>query len=278
MELGIFAKVFAGTTPAAVLGAARGAGFAAVQYNMSCSGLDSLPAAIGQETADAVRAASVETGVAIAAVSATYNMIHPDAAQRERGRLGFQAIAGAARRMGTRLLTLCTGTCDPDDPWRHHRDNSTAGAWEELCREFRLLLPLAEEHDVLLGVEPELANVVYSAERARQLLDTLGSRRVRIVLDAANLFEVAEAERQRALVEDAVELLGDAIVLAHAKDRTADGGFAAAGRGVLDYPHYLRTLQKAGFGGSVIAHGLTGGEAPGVAAFLRQQLAMVEAS
>ena len=46
MKLGIFAKTFDGDTPSVVLRAARDAGFAAVQYNMACSGLGALPTQI----------------------------------------------------------------------------------------------------------------------------------------------------------------------------------------------------------------------------------------
>jgi sugar phosphate isomerase/epimerase len=77
MKIGIFAKTFPENTPLAVLSSAQRAGYECVQYNMACSGLSSLPTAISEEIADAVQVASEETGVAIAAVSATYNMIHP---------------------------------------------------------------------------------------------------------------------------------------------------------------------------------------------------------
>lgn len=272
MQLGIFAKTFSGSTPAAVLSAAGQAGYQAVQYNLACSGLDPLPADIPAATAAAVRAASQETGVAIASVSATYNMIHPDPLVRERGRQGFLSIAASARAMGASLLTLCTGSCDPLDQWRFHPDNASPAAWRAMCREFELLLEAAETHDVYLGVEPELANVVSSASRARQLLDTFPRSRIRIVLDAANLFEVAGAEERRTLVEEAVDLLAADIALAHAKDRLPDGRFAAAGEGVLDYPHYLSTLRRAGFHGTLVTHGLDAADAPRVATFLRLSL------
>lgn len=272
MQLGIFAKTFAGSTPAALLSGARRAGYETVQYNMACSGLDPLPAAIPAEVSDAVRAAASETGVGIAAVSATYNMIHPDPGERERGRRGFRAIAAAARSMGTSLLTLCTGSCDPHDQWRFHPGNASPEAWREMCREFELLHRAAEEHGVFLGVEPELANVVSSARRARDLLDTFPNGRIRIVLDAANLFEVATREQQHALIGEAIDLLGEAIALAHAKDRLPDGRFTHAGAGVLDYPYYVAALRRAGFRGSLVAHGLDAREAPGVAAFLNAAL------
>ncbi len=277
MRLGIFAKTFEGTTPGVVFEAARRAGYESVQYNMACSGLSPLPLAIPDEVADAVRAAAEENGIAMEAISATYNIIHPDAGERERGRRAFVAIAAAARRMGAKLLTLCTGTRDAHDMWRHHPENSSAAAWKEMCGEFRGLLAVAEEHDVFVGVEPELGNVVSSARRARKLIDEMEGGRVRIVFDAANLFEAADVARQHAFLDEAVEMLGGWIAIAHAKDRLADGRFGTAGDGVLDYPYYLRALKRCGFEGSLITHGLAETDAGRVAAFLRKQITAVEA-
>jgi sugar phosphate isomerase/epimerase len=272
MKLGIFAKTFEGNAPLEVLSSARSAGYDVVQYNMACSGLGALPSSISEEAADAVHAAAVETGVGIASVSATYNMIHPNLAERERGRRSFEAIAGSAHRMGTVLLTVCTGTRDPNDQWRHHPDNRGTAAWRDLCKELSLLLAIAEKNDVFLGVEPELANVVNSAARARELIDTFQSVRIKIVLDPANLFEIESPERQKYLIEDAVGILEDNITLAHAKDRRADGRFATAGKGVLDFSHYLAVLGQSGFSGALIAHGLAADEAADVATFLRAEL------
>lgn len=272
MRIGIFAKTFAGSTPYEVLTAARGAGFNSVQYNMACSGLSALPTEISDATADAVASASRETGISIAAISATYNMIHPDLATREAGRRSFEAIASQAVRMGSRLLTVCTGSCDAQDQWRHHPDNDTGAAWSEMLKEFRYLVQIAERYDVRIGVEPELANVINSAHKARTLIDTLGSDRIRIVFDPANLFEQAEAEKRNNIIETAVHLLEDRIEIAHAKDRNADGSFATAGKGVIDYPRYLSALRDAGFRGDLITHGLAASEAEDVSKFLRATL------
>jgi sugar phosphate isomerase/epimerase len=56
--------------------------------------------------------------------------------------------------------------------------------------------------------------------------------------------------------------------MAHAKDRDPAGGFVAAGRGVVDFPHFLNCLRAAGFDGDLVTHGLTVDEAADVAAFL----------
>lgn len=273
MRLGIFAKTFAGDTPATVLGAARAAGYASVQYNMACSGLaampDDLPLAVTKPVADAAR----ETGVAIAAVSGTYNMIHPDQSVRAAGLRRLAVLIDAAAGMGTGMITLCTGTRDATDQWRAHPDNTSPEAWRDLLDEMARACALAEAAGVRLGVEPELANVIDGPAAARRLIDTLQSPAIAIVLDPANLFEVATVQDQRDLISNAVDLLADRIVMAHAKDRSPDGGFATAGKGVVDFTHFLGQLRAAGFDGDLVTHGLGADEAAGVAQFLTRTLA-----
>lgn len=273
MRLGIFAKTFAGTDPHSVLAAAKDAGYPCVQYNMACSGLPSLPETVPDRTADDIRDAAERTGVGIAAISATYNMIHPDPAVRDRGHASLERIAAVARDAGAPLLTLCTGTRDPDDQWRHHPGNAAPQAWRDLLDSMRTALEIAERYGVDLGIEPELANVVNSAGQARRLIDELGSERLKVVLDPANLFEAEPFDRQRAIVSEGIELLRDRIVMAHAKDRNAEGDFVTAGTGVLDYPFYVGKLRDAGFEGPLVTHGLSAEEAPTVARFLGRLLA-----
>ncbi|WP_158802921.1 MULTISPECIES: sugar phosphate isomerase/epimerase [unclassified Acidisoma] len=273
MKLGIFAKAFDATRPDVALTAARAAGYEAVQYNMACSGLEALPMEVPEAVAQAVQTASRDSGIEIVAVSATYNMVHPDPGEREKGRKSFAAIGAAAHAMGTRLLTVCTGSRDAENQWRHHSDNEKPESWLEMCREFALLLPLAEQYDFVIGIEPELANVVSSAALARKLLDAFQTDRLGVVLDPANLFDVETSARQKVIVESAIDLLGDYIVLAHAKDRLADGHFAVAGKGVIDFPHYITALRRAGFDGALVTHGLAAQDAPGVSAFLSRVLA-----
>jgi sugar phosphate isomerase/epimerase len=268
MRLGIFAKTFADDSPLTVLQAAKAAGYVSVQYNMACSGLPAMPDALTDADTAAVAEGSAVTGVAIAAVSGTYNMIHPDPAMRVTGLRRLGVLVENAAAMGTGMVTLCTGTRDPDDQWHQHPDNATPEAWRDLLDEMAKACAMAEAKGVRLGIEPELANVVSDASRARALIDTLQSPTLAIVLDPANLFEVAPLQQQRDILSHAVDLLADRIVMAHAKDRNAQGGFAAAGQGVVDFRHFLTCLRAAGFDGDLVTHGLTAAEASDVAAFL----------
>jgi sugar phosphate isomerase/epimerase len=264
MQLGIFAKTFAGTHPQQVLEQVQQAGFSCAQYNMACSGLAAMPDAIEEEQARAVAKAAV----AIAAVSGTYNMIHPDVSVRQIGLRRLEVLAAHCGLMGTNIITLCTGTRDTEDQWRAHFDNDSSGAWADLCANMSAALLIAERHNVTLGIEPELANVVSSAAKAQQLIADMQSGRLKIILDAANLFEHETIDEQRQIVAGSIDLLAEHIVMAHAKDRLPSGEFVAAGQGCLDYHFYITQLRKTGFVGPLITHGLQASEAPQVAQFL----------
>ena len=277
MNVGVFAKTFPGQRPDAVLTACRNAGFDAVQYNMTCSGLDALPADIPLATARQVGQASEETGIPVVAISATYNMTDPDIARRQAGRQAFTAIAERAAEIGTDMLTVCSGTLDPQDKWRRHPANDDPQSWIAMCREFESLCEIADRHDILIGVEPEPANIVSSASRAARLLaefpDSRTGGRIRIILDPANILEDVAPRDHHRTIDASLDLLGPAIALAHAKDRYRDGRVAPAGRGIIDWYHFLRGLSGIGFAGPLIAHGMSADEAPGVAAFLTEQIA-----
>lgn len=267
-RVGLFAKTFPGTVPADVLGAVKAAGFDCAQFNLACAGLDPVPAEVPRSVRTAIAAASRETGVTLAALSGTVNMIHPDPAIRSDGRRRLAAVIAAASGCGIPLVTLCTGTRDPHDPWRAHPDNAGPEAWRDLLAGMGAAVEAAERHDVLLGVEPEAGNVVSDARAARRLVGDLASPRVRVVIDPANLVDGVPPEQGTATVAAAIDLLAERIGLAHAKDRDAAGLPVAPGRGIVDFRAFFRRLAEAGYGGPIVAHGFPAAEAPAVRAFL----------
>ena len=277
MQLGIFAKTFDGTSPGLVLPQVKAAGFTVAQYNMACSGLASMPDDISDATIADIKAATQSSGMELNALSATYNMIHPDVTTRENSHRRLAVIAKAAQALGISLITLCTGTRDAADQWKHHPDNTSGAAWRDLLQSMQTAIAIANTYNVNLGIEPELANVINSAAKARKLIDELKSSRLKIIFDPANLFETETVIEQRRIVSSALELLSSDIAMAHAKDRTTSGEFVAAGTGVLDYPHFLSELKQSGFNGPLITHGLSAAEAPMVCEFLRRELSNLAA-
>jgi sugar phosphate isomerase/epimerase len=269
MRLGIFAKTFPGTEPAAVLMAVRQAGYETTQFNLACAGLPSMPDTVPSDVIAAIRAAAQSTSVSLAALSGTYNMAHPDKAVRDDGLGRLAVVIEAAAALDIPLVTLCTGSRNAADQWAYHPDNATPAAWFDMAAEMEKALALAQDAGVDLGIEPEQANIVTSATDATRLIADMGSKHLKIVLDPANLFEHATSNEARAVVAAAINEAAGHIAMAHAKDRHGDGRFATAGKGIVDFPDFVARLKVAGFDGALVTHGLSADEAPDVAAFLR---------
>ena len=276
MRLGIFAKTFSRPSLEELLDAVVAHDLFETQFNMSVVGLPSMPAEIDPPLADRVREAAAERNVALVAVSGTFNMAHPDEGVRRDGLRRLGVLAGACRRLGTSTITLCTGTRDPEDMWRRHPDNGGREAWRDMLATMQEALEAAEERCVTLAFEPEINNVVGSAEEGRRLLDEMRSPHLKVVMDAANLFDATDParglSRSEEVLGEAFGLLGGNVIMAHAKDVRVSGEVVAAGKGDLDYDLYLRHLVEAGFDGPLILHGLVEEEVADSLAFLRERL------
>jgi sugar phosphate isomerase/epimerase len=222
-----------------------------------------MPEEIPYLMAIGVREMSSDRGLDMAAVSGTYNMAHPDPAVRADGLRKLREMIAAAPALGTSCVTLCTGSRDAEDMWRRHRDNTTPEAWDDMRDSVEAALAVAERHGVTLGFEPEHNNVVNDAAAGRRLISELGSPNLKVVIDPANLFPGGGLEHQAATLQEAFDLLGDDVVLAHAKDVRADGAIVAAGRGELDYDLYMSLLRQTGGDVPLILHGLTEAEVAG---------------
>jgi sugar phosphate isomerase/epimerase len=275
MQLGLFARTFARPTVEEVFDAVARLHLRCVQFNFSCAGLPGLPEAIPAELAERIRGAADERRIAIGALSGTFNMIHPNVRLRREGLRKLEVLAGACARLGARVVTLCTGTRDPENMWRAHADNGSSEAWRDLRVSLTKALTIANKHDLTLGIEPETGNVIDSADKARRLLDEMKSPRLKIIMDPANLFHPGDLPRQREILEGAFDLLGGDLVLAHAKELSADGHPAglALGAGVLDWDLYLALLDRVGFSGPVILHGFEEADAASSVRFLRDKMA-----
>lgn len=274
MQLGIISRTFSRHSVAEVLGAITAHGLECVQFNFACLGLPTLPGKIEPALADEIRVEMQSHGLSLAAVSGTFNLIHPEPGAREDGLRRLELLAQASARMGASLITLCTGTRDLENMWRRHPANDEPAAWRDLLEGIGQALQVTESTAVALGIEPEPGNVVATARKARRLLDEVASPRLRIVMDGANLFQVDNLARMRPVLDEAFDLLGGDIALAHAKDVRLEGALkhVAAGKGVLDYDYYLARLKACGFTGPLILHELQEQEVAGCVQFLRGKL------
>jgi sugar phosphate isomerase/epimerase len=271
MKIGIFAKTFSRLTLEELFPAIAGYGINSVQFNLSCAGLETLPTTVSSALVHRINSSAEHARVELAAISGTFNMAHPDLARRTENLKRFEILCEAAARLRIPDITLCTGTRDPGNMWKWHSENDSKEAWDDMVRSVESALISAEKNNLILAFEPESENVVNSASRARKLLDELQDSRLRIVIDPANL--ISPGCDQKKVLDEAFALLGDSIVIAHAKDRNKEFQACAAGKGILNFEYYLQGLKEIGFAGPLIMHGLEEVDVAFSGEFLRQTLA-----
>lgn len=230
----LLATTFTTGTLEARLDAARACGLACVQMSMECASLPEMPDQIPAGLPERIRREASARGIAIASVTGTFNMCHPDAEHRRAGLRRLRVLAEACPQMGTSAIHVCTGTRDPTSMWRRHPDNGSPESWRDMAACVREATDIARQANVVLAFEPEMSNVVDSARKARRLLDEIGSPHLKVTIDPANLFHAGELPRMKEILDEAFALVGKDIVLAHAKDLDHDGeaGHKAAGQGV----------------------------------------------
>jgi sugar phosphate isomerase/epimerase len=275
MPVGILLGTFGRPTLEGRFDAVKACGLDCMQVSLDCAGLPAMPDQISAELAVRIRREAAARGITVAAVQGTFNMSHPDAEHRRTGLRRLRVLAEACPQMGTSTIHLCTGTRDHDNMWRRHPDNDSPQAWRDMVACLREAADIARQANMVLAFEPEVNNVVDSAQKARRLLDEIGSPHLKVTIDPANIFHTGELPRMKEMLDEAFALVGKDIVLAHAKDLDHDGdaGHLAAGQGKLDYDRYLSLLRTYGFRGPLLLHGLSEAQVPGCVAFLREKLA-----
>jgi sugar phosphate isomerase/epimerase len=222
MHLGIFAKTFVRPTLEETLDAVASHGLTHVQFNMSCAGLPTLPDRIDEDLCVWIARLLKDRGITMAAISGTFNLCDPDAGRLEENLRRLDVLAAACRWLDTRIITLCTGTRDPDDMWRWHPENVRRSTWETLVAAARKAVKIADRQEVTLAFEPEIHNVVNSVSKARGLLDEIDSPWLKVVIDPANLIGPCDFGRVPEILDEVFDWLGSDIVLAHAKEPTLD--------------------------------------------------------
>jgi sugar phosphate isomerase/epimerase len=258
MQLGIFAKTFVRPSVEETLQAVASAGIRAAQFNLSVLGLPTLPDAVPAEAIAATREAAARTGVELAAISGTFNTAHPDPAIRKAGVARFPVLCEAASALDVPMITLSSGSRDPDDMWGYHPDNSSSAAWSDSRDSLAALAAIASERGLKLAVEPEHANVLATAALARRMLDEVSSPALDVVFDAANLIDPDQStpDSMQSVITDAATLLGPNIVLGHAKELTSGRRPVPPGDGILPWDAIVDALDRVGFTGTLVIHGL----------------------
>ncbi len=259
MELGMYTRELKRQTVEELFSAIRKYGFSCVQWDFLSMYDEEMPLVVADDELIRLKAAADENKIIFSALSGTFNMAHADRNIRTDGLKRLEYMASMAKRLDCQLITLCSGSRS-DNMWVIHEDNDTPEAWEDMLWTMRRAVDIAEKYDVQLGLEIEASNVVHTAKQARKLFDEIGSPRLGLIFDCANIFPHGEfaQEEIRAMIKEVVELFSGDILLAHGKDLKPmkEIHFTYAGNGIVDFNYFIEMLGSVGYNGPMILHGM----------------------
>ena len=174
-------------------------------------------------------------GIDVVALGVFTNLIDPDGAERAANLAYYDRMMQIAALNGIPCLPTECG-------FIAGRRGIDAARYEEafeiLLDSLKRLAEKAEHYDVYVALEACVLDVVPSAKRAADLLAQVGSERIRILLDPANL--IANSSE-----EDMFRYLAQHIAYFHGKDRKLnDARGRLVGDGDIDWPLFLSLYHR----------------------------------
>jgi len=222
-------------------------GFSVVQLalNKAIAGLNLQPGDLNEELARDIAWVFARHDVGVEVLGCYINPIHPDSQTRAAGLQFFKDHLRCARAFGCGLVALESGSVTAD--YSPHPANHDEAAFAAMLASLAELVAEGERHGVCVGLEAVAAHTVSSSRKLRRVLDAICSRHLRVVFDPVNLLTPENVHERAHVFEEAFDLLGDKIVVVHAKDFILEHGVVKAvpaGRGALDYFRLLQLLAK----------------------------------
>ena len=258
--------------------AVRTAGLDSVQL-VAWKCFDFVPRSPEAWTADLVRDIRrhlTDAGIGIPLVGAYFNWFSRD--ERSSGSPGgtgrriFRESLAAARSLGASHVGTELEGYAALPLWNPKRNRSDA-AMDHAVAIARDLQTAALEADACIAVEGVWWHVLHSPERVRELKDRSGADRIRFIFDPVNFLNVRNWRHQRDIIDRAVDLYGEDLVLIHCKDfRPTPFGLVPVppGQGRFDYPWLVKRLKESGRAGvPMILEGVKGKDIAPSAAYLR---------
>jgi len=174
-------------------------------------------------------------GIDVVALGVFTNLIDPDDAERAANLAYFDRMMQIAALNGIPFVPTECG-------FIAGRRGIDAARYEEafeiLVDSLKRLAEKAEHYDVTVPLEACVLDVVPSAKRATDLLAQVGSERIKILLDPANL--IANSSE-----EDMFRYLAPHIAYFHGKDRKLNDAMGrVVGDGDIDWPLFLSLYHR----------------------------------
>ena len=185
-------------------------------------------------------------GLDVAVLGCYLNLATPDMDEYHAAVEKYVAHLRFARWLQAGVVGTETG--DPNKEYRYDPQLShTDAALDLFIRRLEPVVEAAETLGAVLAIEPVYRHIVYDGRRARQVLDALQSPNLGIILDPVNLLDEENVDRAAPVIEEAIDLLQDDVMVVHMKDYVRRDGqlkAVASGTGEMDYTAVARFVRE----------------------------------
>jgi sugar phosphate isomerase/epimerase len=243
LKLGVFTGVYASLPLEEAARRIAADGFHCVVLDFAFADVKFDPSAPDWDKARLITSTLAKHNVKIVGLFGYYNVVDPDPARRQRGEQRMQVLIENWKQFGCPVISTETGTFNEKSEWLESPENTTEKGYQACRAALEKLTQAAKKTGAVISIETYWRNVIDSIARAERVLRDVPG--LKLVMDPCNFYRKDDLSRMDPMLEEMFRLLGKQVVLAHAKDVKAsvDGtDLPASGKGVLDYPLFLRLL------------------------------------
>jgi sugar phosphate isomerase/epimerase len=174
---------------------------------------------------------------------------HPDETVRKEAVRLLGAAVRLNAALGARGTHTGPGSLNPKGAWFPHPYNWTQQAKDQLVKSLREVAPVAEDHDIFIGMEGHVLVTLDSAETMRDVLAAVDSPRVKCDLDPVNWITRENVYDTGAAIRQMAQTLEGFIIGGHSKDVQIENKLVLhisecpTGLGLIDHDTLLRTVE-----------------------------------
>ena len=201
----------------------RALGFNTVQLDMHFRDVDVSAGQITVEKCKTIRETFRDHNLPISCISAYTNIVHPEAAEREKRNGYLKEILRHARDAGSPYVISETGTFATESDWVSHPKNKTEEGWDDCRAVIADLAQHAYDHGAMFLLETYVNNVVGSVEETLRMFAEVDHPGLGLLMDPTNYFEAHNIDQMDETLHYVFNALSDKIKIGHAKDVKRSG-------------------------------------------------------
>lgn len=152
-------------------------------------------------------------------------LFDPNPSIRKDGIEAVNCGMPVARKLGALHYLFRPGSLNPDGAWTSHKDNHLPESMDRLIETLKPIAENAEKTEITLVMETHAVSIMGSPEICKEIVDQVGSDRLRIVMDFVNHFQsLRQVYESEARLNHIFDVMGPVAPMAHIKDISVQNG------------------------------------------------------